>query len=104
MQLLFSYPHLSAPTVETIRDYAARRFEKLARYLPQFNSEHVIKISVYKENKRFYVQVEVAAPKVLVIKVDDFDLRKAIDLAYQVIKTNLLKYRERVHESRNPRT
>ncbi|MBL8015039.1 MAG: HPF/RaiA family ribosome-associated protein [Candidatus Doudnabacteria bacterium] len=104
MQLLFSYPHLAAPTVETIREYATKRFSKLQRYLPKFDGEHAVRISVRKERNQFYVQVEITVPKALVVKVNDFDLRKAIDMAYQVIKNMALKYRERVHERTNPST
>lgn len=104
MRLLFTYPHLTAPTVETVREYATKRFEKLNKFLPKFSGEHAVRITVYKERKTFVVHVEVAVPKALNIKVSDFDLRKAIDMAYKLIKEALVKYRDKMHEFRNPVT
>ncbi len=101
---MLSSLNLTGPTVETYKEYAAKRFEKLNRYLPKFDGTHAVRISVKKERHIFVVQVEIAVPKVLVVKVRAEDLRRAIDEAYAVIKSSLLKYREKVHQRRNPVT
>lgn len=105
MQLLFTYPHLTAPTAETVREYASKRFKKLSKYAPKFNSgEQIVKITVTRQKRTFVVHVEIRIPQALNIKVEDFDLRRAIDLAYQHIKQMLLKYQEKRHQRFNPVT
>lgn len=104
MQLLFNASDLTAPTAETLREYASRRFTKLAKYLPRVEFDRAVRISVQKERHTFLVQVEVAVPKVLVVKARNVDLRKAIDMAYQMLKEMLLRYREKVHQRYNPTT
>ncbi|MCA9379299.1 HPF/RaiA family ribosome-associated protein [Candidatus Dojkabacteria bacterium] len=95
MQLLFSAPSLTAPTFETLREYGSKRFEKLARVLPQFNGEPLIKVSVQKEGRLFVVHVEVAIPKVIVVTMKDADLRKAIDYAYATLKKTVVRQVEK---------
>lgn len=91
MQLLFSAPSLTAPTFETLQEYGSKRFEKLARFLPKFEGEPSVRISVQKEGYLFVVRVEVAIPKVIVVTMKNADLRKAIDYAYATLKKTVVR-------------
>lgn len=96
MQLLLTAAHnLTAPTVETLREYAQMRFEKLARFLPNFKGEHIVRISVQKERHFYVVIVEVKIPQSLVIRTKDLDLRKALDDAYQTIKNQVVNKKQK---------
>lgn len=95
MQLLFTAPSLTPPTFETLQEYGSKRFEKLARFLPKFNAEPSIKISVQKEGYLFVVHVEVAIPKVIIVTIKDADLRKAIDYAYATLKKTVVRQVEK---------
>lgn len=91
MQLLFTSPNLTEPTADTLREYASQRFIKLQRYLPKFEGEYHIRISVTKERHLFVLSVELSVPKPLIVKVADKDLRVAVDKAYSVLKTTVVR-------------
>lgn len=95
MQLLLTSPNLTAPTVETVQEYATRRFNKLVRFLPKFDDQ-TIRISVRRNRYQFEVVVELNIPAKLVITTKDNDLRKAIDDAYATARRRVVKKRDRV--------
>ena len=95
MQLLFNSTTLNQPTAETLREYGTRRFEQLKRYLPTWNQEFAVRITVHKERFTYVVCVELTLPTRLVIKARNEDLRAAIDAAYVMLKNNMLRKKER---------
>lgn len=89
MQMLLSATGLTAPTTETFRDYARGKFTKLDRLLQHFMNTRV-RVSVSKERHLFILTVELVVTKrPVVVKVKDADLRRAIDMAYGVIRQAL---------------
>lgn len=100
MQLLLTSPNLTAPTVETLRDYASMRFDKLIRFLPTFPGEHLVKISVRRNNYLFEVVVELQIPGKLVVTTKNKDMRKAIDDAYATAKNTVVRKRRRLAQRR----
>jgi len=96
MQLLFNSTTLTRPTAETLREYGTRRFEQLNRYLPKWNKEFSVRITVHKERHLFVVCVELTLPTRLVIKARHEDLRAAIDNAYSMLRNMLLRRKDRL--------
>ncbi len=95
MQLLLTSPDLTAPTMETLREYADRRFVKLTRFLPAFGGEHMVKVSVRRTRYLFEVVVEIEMPGKLIIHTKDKDMRKAIDDAYESAKKTIVRRRQK---------
>jgi ribosome-associated translation inhibitor RaiA len=91
MQMLLSSPNLAAPTIETLRDYATKRFVKLSRFLPSISGEYKIKLHVRRNRYLFEVVLEILGPARLVVTTKDKDMRKAIDDAYASIKHMAVK-------------
>ncbi len=95
MQLLFHSPALTDPTFDTLKEYGTLRFEKLSKYLPKFDGEHTVRVSVKKERYLFVVTVEVVVPNRLIVKTRNNDLRHALDEAFNVMKVAILKDKEK---------
>lgn len=91
MQLLFTSPSLTAPTIETLHEYGTRRFTKLSRYLPTFEGEYSMRVSVRRERYLFVITLEIGIPRKVIVKTSDEDLRKAIDEAYDIMRRTLLR-------------
>ncbi len=96
MQLLFNSTTLTQPTAETLREYGTRKFEKLKKYLPKWNKEFAVRITVHKERYMFVVSVELTLPKHMVIKTRHEDLRAAIDAAYETLRNNILRQKDKL--------
>lgn len=95
MQLLLTTPHLTPPTVESLREYATTRFTQLTKLLPTLKRELEVRISVHKERHLFVVLVEMEGLGHMVVKIKSDDLRKAIDDAYIKLRQQLMKYKRK---------
>lgn len=91
MQLLFTSPSLTKPTVETFQEYAQKKFSKLSRFLPNFREDYFVRVSVQRERHMFVITLQFSVPERLIIKTRSSDLRKAIDQAYAIAKNSLTR-------------
>lgn len=99
MQLLFTSPSLTAPTTETLHEYGTRRFNKLSRYLPSFDGEYSMRVTVRRERHLFLVTLDIGIPRKIVVKTRDEDLRKAIDEAYDIMRRTIIRKLSKSYET-----
>ncbi len=98
MKYLIAASDLTKPTVETLKEQVNIRFKKIERLASNLKIPNVlVKISVRKEGKTFYLTLEAKfefAKKELVVKEKGTDLRRIVSLASQTLKTELLRQKE----------
>ena len=98
MKYLIAAPELTQPTVDTLTEQVRIRFQKIEKLVSNLRLPNVVvKISVRKEGKTFYLTLEANidfAKKELVVKEKGVDLRRLVSLASQTLKAEIVKQKE----------
>jgi ribosomal subunit interface protein len=83
MKFTISAPSLTSPTYQTLEEYSTKRFSKVKKFLGNKEdwTNHEVRISVEKSAHLFELTAEIFNSKHIVVKVQDKDIRKAIDKA-----------------------
>lgn len=88
---------ITAPTVETLREYSSKMFGKIQKFIDQTKSEAVLRIYAEKQGNEFYLTIELHYKKQYVVKTTNRDLRQAVKKASQDLKAILLKDIDKRH-------
>lgn len=94
MKILLNAQNFTEPTLETLRQYSQAKFRKLLRVTPKkAHYDPVLQISArYSRNKGVFEIKAVLTinRRQFIFKVDDKDLRRAVDLAETNIRRQIL--------------
>jgi ribosome-associated translation inhibitor RaiA len=83
MKFTISAPSLTSPTYQTLEEYSTKRFAKVKKFLAKKEDQtnHEVRISVEKVGHLFELTAEIFNSKHVVVKVQNRDIRKAVDNA-----------------------
>jgi ribosome-associated translation inhibitor RaiA len=96
MNYIFVAPGLTKPTYDTLEEYAKKRFQKIERLIVKdANPEDTIRISVNKDGDEFVVTVELTNKENIIVKRNNRDLRRAIDIVSSELKSLLAKDKDK---------
>lgn len=89
-------PTLTKPTYQTLAELATKKFAKLDRFWNKIDEDaKEIRISVEKVKNTFLMKVEIFHPEYLMVKSEDRDIRRLVNICYGDIKRRITKNSER---------